>query len=458
MKKTRVTFYLREPYQQDSTTPKKIPVPIMVQFTAANGQRFRRSTGLTVRPDYWNLKRRRVIDNKPGAASINTDLDQLEANIRAEVNQLRERKRTEARSKGRDIKPVRRSEVEQRLDILQSRAKPETLVLPFFYKEVLERSKDPEISAGTIVVYKKMLSLVEDFAKSDLSFDDISIEYFKKFNKHLVKAGYSVNYRHRMLSYFKTFLCAGLDKTPPVHDNYAITRISLNKHLQLTKEKSDNVYLNPEELHRLYYQTDLSASPYLERQRDVMIVGCLTGLRLSDWKKVDLNEGVAVEVDGFEFLQVVTQKTGAKVYIPLMEQTKEILSRYGGRLPLISEQKTREYFREVAKRAGLNDMFLKVQKVKGEYLETKKEKYHFVSTHTCRRSFISIAKMESLPDEYFELLTGHSSGGRRDSMIDHYNKLPAEERLRLILPALRRIEDKVRNGGKALLKTIHKAS
>ena len=49
--------------------------------------------------------------------------------------------------------------------------------------------------------------------------------------------------------------------------------------------------------------------------RDIFIVGCLTGQRVSDYSRIC--EDMITEIGGTEFILITQQKTEKKVYIPL---------------------------------------------------------------------------------------------------------------------------------------------
>ena len=88
--------------------------------------------------------------------------------------------------------------------------------------------------------------------------------------------------------------------------------------MKLIEEEVDAVYLNWNELSKIYH-LDLSLHPYLVKYRDVFMVGCLTGLRFSDYSNIQFDE---VKND---MLHIVQKKTLLTVIIPLREDAKKIL-------------------------------------------------------------------------------------------------------------------------------------
>lgn len=109
------------------------------------------------------------------------------------------------------------------------------------------------------------------------------------------------------------------------------------------KEEVDNIYLTPEQIQEML-DLDLSTKEAvinrwktldidedekrsqiskcrithirtLEHVRDIFIVGCLTGQRVSDYSRIC--EDMITEIGDTEFILITQQKTEKKVYIPV---------------------------------------------------------------------------------------------------------------------------------------------
>lgn len=125
------------------------------------------------------------------------------------------------------------------------------------------------------------------------------------------------------------------------------------------KEEVDNIYLTPEQIQEML-DLDLSTKEAvkkrlesldisedeklaqlskcrithirtLEHVRDIFIVGCLTGQRVSDYSRIC--EDMITEIGGTEFILITQQKTEKKVYIPVDRRVRAILAKYDGKLP-----------------------------------------------------------------------------------------------------------------------------
>ena len=125
------------------------------------------------------------------------------------------------------------------------------------------------------------------------------------------------------------------------------------------KEEVDNIYLTPEQIQEML-ELDLSTKEAvrerlealdisenekltqlskcrithirtLEHVRDIFIVGCLTGQRVSDYSRIC--DDMITEINGVEFILLTQQKTDKKVYIPVDRRVRQILDKYDGKLP-----------------------------------------------------------------------------------------------------------------------------
>lgn len=90
-------------------------------------------------------------------------------------------------------------------------------------------------------------------------------------------------------------------------------------------DEIDTIFLTMTEITRIYYHKGLTRIQ--EEIRDHFIVGCLTGLRYSDYSRLTA-ENIA---DGE--IRIRTKKTKAPVVIPMHWMVKEIVKKYDGAFP-----------------------------------------------------------------------------------------------------------------------------
>ena len=131
--------------------------------------------------------------------------------------------------------------------------------------------------------------------------------------------------------------------------------IKVNPYDRVKIEKGDDYdgiekYLTPEEFQRLRGAT--MPDTRLERVRDVFVFQVFTCLSYNDLQS--FNAKKIKEVDGNKVYVGNRGKTKIEYTIPLLSPSIEILEKYNGKLPLISNVKYNEYLKEVAAEAGIN--------------------------------------------------------------------------------------------------------
>jgi len=188
---------------------------------------------------------------------------------------------------------------------------------------------------------------------------------------------------------------------------YHSNKIYLESGYSLEKKKTNHrTVFSFSELNVLK-KLDLSKNIRLERVRDLFLVGCYTGLRFSDWHKVN-KQNILSEGNG-QLLGIVTQKTKVEVYIPGLPELMEILEKYDYKLPSISGQKFNDYIKEVVEIA-LPDSNVKITQSIAGKTDTKVVPKHTVTTsHCARRSFATNFFEMGIPVSILIQITGHST-------------------------------------------------
>lgn len=214
------------------------------------------------------------------------------------------------------------------------------------------------------------------------------------------------------------------------------------------KEEVDNLYLAPEQIQEML-ELDLSTKEAvrerlealdisedekltqlskcrithirtLEHVRDVFIVGCLTGQRVSDYSRIC--EDMITEINGVEFILLTQQKTDKKVYIPMDRRVRQILDKYDGKLPHIHPNEMNKLIKTVGLMLGwTHDCGFD-----GKRLNPKRGRRFcdMLLSHTARRSFATNAYKAGVPLSSIQAITGHSS----EAQLRRYLKLDAEEK------------------------------
>ncbi|WP_062057337.1 tyrosine-type recombinase/integrase [Aquimarina longa] len=267
-----------------------------------------------------------------------------------------------------------------------------------------------------------------------------AIDKIRRFEKYTGKKYKFSDYNKDLKIEYKKFLLEQ-DKMSAATINTILVKCSylqkkaINSGIEMNKEWNevnnnvvdhkdiDLIYLDEREINDLY-QLDLSIEKdeYLDIARDNYIIGLRTGLRVSDYL-IGLNE------DNLKTGQILikTKKTKTKVVIPIHPQVREILYKWRGLPPKISENVFNQKIKQVAKLARIDE------KVDGGIIqnivlwdETKTrrkifgiyEKWKLVVSHTARRSFATNLYLQGVDNQIIMQVGGWAT----EEQMLHYVK------------------------------------
>lgn len=226
-----------------------------------------------------------------------------------------------------------------------------------------------------------------------ISFDDVDMKFYEDFCRWMDEVkNYRANTEGTQIKNLKAAMNAAYKEG--LHTNTAYLNF------KKPQEEVDNVYLTQAELDALYA---LPLSGYKEKARDIFLVGCYTAMRWSDFSRLQEKD---ITGDTIYFTH---KKTGYRVSIPLHPIVREIIDKYGGKVPALSEQKLNKYIKEVCRDAGMTQFVTKVFHKGGGRTEEVREKCDLVSSHTARRTAATNMYISGVPAYNIMLITGHTS-------------------------------------------------
>lgn len=385
---------------------------IKIQYCYTSDKRTELDTGIALPPRYWNRKSRKVADDLPEAYGKAKDLNaRLQTMFRI----------------AEDIITFALDHKLQPLDFVKEKFSPDfdtatlkqdeatlitqaTVNTDIYYQfEDFINFKARKVSKPTIKTFRDVcysLKAFEAFRGKPITFQSFDMDFgeayidFLTFDYSLRKykdkpdeeKGLMLNTIRLYVNYLRCFLNNRMRKglTGPMD----LTT------LKAPGEESDAVYLSWDEI-SLIYQTDLTGEPLLETVRDMFVLGCLTGMRYSDYSSIDQ---VNIK-DGF--LKKKQKKTDHWVFVPLRPEAQEILDRYNGKIPRMQNDRFNQRIREVGKRAGLFELVQFSYRKGNQTVIEVKPKYEWLSSHTARRSFCTNEFMAGTPVELIMKLSGH---------------------------------------------------
>jgi integrase len=160
---------------------------------------------------------------------------------------------------------------------------------------------------------------------------------------------------------------------------------------------------------------------YIMNAKDLFLFLCYTGVRFSDLAQIDGNQ----IKDGF--ISVLTQKTKQNVLIPVHPRLAVLAKKYtvNGviKLHLISNVKLNVYLKEIGQLVGLNEDIKKVRFIGSGKTEIVKKKWELLTTHTGKRTFVTIAILSGISIEVIKRITGNKD----DATFTKYQRFSNEQ-------------------------------
>jgi integrase len=186
-----------------------------------------------------------------------------------------------------------------------------------------------------------------------------------------------------------------------VYSGYDIDSSTL-KVSQPVKNKYDIVTLSEDEIYQIK-KADLS--PEQQKVRDCFLFQIFTGQRFSDMQQISPEQ---IEGHIWKFRSV---KTGRLMYVPFSGWTSEaqrIADKYDYKFPQYTQQYFNRALKLICRNAGL-DVEVKLTRYRGsKEIIIEKPKFQLISSHTARRTTVSILLAKGVPPTIVMKLTGHT--------------------------------------------------
>lgn len=393
---------------------------IYLFFNYGTNNRFRYSTGLRVQNiNNWDKTRMRIknVTEELDRQFINTRLTDLQQFIESEYLRL-------AFDSEKDIND---NALRDLCDLFFGRLiEPETnkhLELLEFYEWFIEYySTNPLLSngkllgSGTARTYKNSLNILKRFSTAmyKVDYESISETFYTDFLEWLRSQDYSSNYIGTQIKILKTMLSASSEK------GYHTSIEHTKRYFKKPGESIDNIFLTTDELERfenidLKEADTVKISKYLyltpellEKSRDLFLISANTGLRVSDFNR--LQKENIFEKGGNLFLRIITKKNDKPLTIPLNSTVKRILNKYNGNPPRkVPDQHINYAVKEIGRLAKINKPVAKTVTQGGKKSLKHYKKFELITNHTGRRSFCTNAYLSGMPTVDIMAISGHST-------------------------------------------------
>jgi integrase/recombinase XerD len=214
-----------------------------------------------------------------------------------------------------------------------------------FWRDEMEKMR-PQLAPGTYKHHKSVLKKLENF-RPDLQFSDVNLDFLNDFDKHL-RRKYGNAYNTRMANFNKVRRYVNLAMA---HGKMARNPFDF---FSIGFQDAHRVVLTRHEvmdLVKLWASKELS--PGHQRALQNFLLGCFTGLRISDVYAVRKSQ---IHGSTLIFTPQKTSSRSKVIQIPLSKMARHFISETDQDLlaDQLSEQKTNEYLKVIAARMGWN--------------------------------------------------------------------------------------------------------
>lgn len=350
----RLTFV----YNRLNRLSKKGTAPIELRITYNRKQKYI-GTNISVTPKQWKNEH---IVNIPEASLLNQELDKLILNVRQAILNMEKHGNINIFMLPQELERMKNSGIS---------------FLEFCSKRVsirkYNKSKDSKDR------YNRFIRLFTAYGRIT-SFDDITDEGILEYDRYLDAKGMKPNSKwcnyHRFLnSFIIDAIDAGLLKRNPY------------KWINISKGNDGNSLqkcLTPEEFQKIKHVKLCTES--LQKVKDVFIFQTYTCLSYADLKDFNINN--LINIKGMQVYIGKRDKTGKQFTIPLLKPALDILHKYSGKLPIISNVKYNAYLKVVAQAAGIDKP---------------------LTTHWARHTGATLLLNDGVPMQIVSKICGHSS-------------------------------------------------
>ena len=361
-----------------------------------NGKQYKKATGLTIDPRLWN-RNGRTLRNKCKDVRVWESLRLID---------LRASEKESDAVTTQDVLDVMAYAISGERTYFPDKTPPPRLSFWEYFLEWSERD------CTQIRQRKLCYKNIARFMGTSFDWEDVDSAFHFRLVQRMQDAGFRINYQWKTVSQLKTVMNEG--RKLKYHTNLDF------QDFKARREDPETVYLTKDEVDLLW---DYEPQHELARKaRDLFLLGVYTCARFSDYSRLSLDmvrDGVV------RFTQV---KTTGSVLIPASPRLIAILKRNGGVAPHLAQQHLNEWIKRVCKAVGIYGR-VDVTLNTGTRRKTEiKHKYELVTSHTARRTGITLLYMTGVPLHQVMLISGHKD----EDSIRHYLRLTKEENVAML--------------------------
>ena len=364
-------------YMRGNFVNKEGKSPIVLRITLDGDRVTIGTTGITITPSLWDIKKQRLKGKTTEALQVNKKLD----NIEREIQEISDKLEYEGKLSLEKVKAI------------YLNTEDDSNTIGALFDKYLSSIKDQvavrHLSTTTLQKYmlcqvRFMAMLNDKFHCKDMLLKDVTPAVIQDFSVYLMTVVRQCNNTAmKTMKTLKTVILYGI-KLGVIHSN---PYLGVKLHLEpvdrgfLTEEELQSIIKKDFEIDRLGFV------------RDLFVFSCFTGLSYIDVKKLKADN--IVTLNGIEWIKMAREKTSTPVSVVLFDGAKCIIKKYENDpkrkdklFPSMSNQKMNQYLKEIATSCGI-----------------KKN----ITFHMARHTFATLTLSKGVPIESVSRMLGHTN-------------------------------------------------
>lgn len=364
-------------YMRGNFVNKEGKSPIVLRITLDGDRVTIGTTGITITPSLWDIKKQRLKGKTTEALQVNKKLD----NIEREIQEICDKLEYEGKLSLEKVKAI------------YLNTEDDSNTIGALFDKYLSSIKDQvavrHLSTTTLQKYmlcqvRFMAMLNDKFHCKDMLLKDVTPAVIQDFSVYLMTVVRQCNNTAmKTMKTLKTVILYGI-KLGVIHSN---PYLGVKLHLEpvdrgfLTEEELQSIIKKDFEIDRLGFV------------RDLFVFSCFTGLSYIDVKKLKADN--IVTLNGIEWIKMAREKTSTPVSVVLFDGAKCIIKKYENDpkrkdklFPSMSNQKMNQYLKEIATSCGI-----------------KKN----ITFHMARHTFATLTLSKGVPIESVSRMLGHTN-------------------------------------------------
>ena len=370
----------------------KRPILMSVAF---KGERFLYSTGKFISLKQWDRSTKRIKNTVDTSIESIADGEWLDEK-KIKVEQFLKNAIQETRKiKKSDVAAIIFGENK----FLSSRELSLNEILDDFLKNHRNHKGDP-ISGNTRKNYISVRNHLIKFQDSSIfETNSYSTEWVLDFKDYLSRIAKLVdNTTHKYIKCLKTFFKYLIRRGYEIKVDFIEIKTAETEQIVFALESRELQILENIQLENITHQ----------QMRDIFLFQCYTGSRYSDINNI---KGVdVISINEAMFWSYMSVKSDIELKAPLQEKAIRILNKYkklNTPLPTYTNQALNREIKKIAKIAKLDRLIKQLEYRGGKRFEKIYLLYDVISSHTARKTFITISLSLGKNERTVRAITGH---------------------------------------------------